>query len=106
MLFRYSLSTIDAITHLNGVQINFHDALFRPQQFDKGSEIDLEAFTYPATTRPEEYILGCLLGDGRGTEFLFLRMLTVPFRCMFNGLIIKAVMLHESTILTGYDGNR
>ena len=55
MFKSYSLSAIDAVTHLDGVEVDFHDAVFRPERLDKNREIDLEAFTCPRRLRPQEH---------------------------------------------------
>ena len=41
------LGTIDAVAHLDAVEIDLHDALLAPYQFDEYGEIDLEALTNP-----------------------------------------------------------
>lgn len=38
-----SIGAIDAVTHLDGIQIDFHDALFRPEDFYQRREIDFKA---------------------------------------------------------------
>ena len=64
VLLSNSLGTIDAIAHLDGVEIDLHDALLGPEEFDEGGEIDLKALAHPAAAWPEEDILGRLLRDG------------------------------------------
>ena len=56
--------TIDARSHFDNVEVNFHDALFRPESLDEEGEVGLHAFAHPRTFRPAEYVLGCLLRDG------------------------------------------
>ena len=65
MLLCHRLGTVDAIPHLNGVEVDLHDALLRPQQFDEHGEVSLKTFPHPRATRPQEHILRRLLRDGR-----------------------------------------
>ena len=61
MLLSNGLGPIDAFAHLDGVEIDLHDALLGPEEFDDCGEIDLKALTHPAAAWPKENILGCLL---------------------------------------------
>ena len=106
VLLGYGLGPIDAVAHLDGVEIDLHDALLGPEEFDECGEIDLKALAHPAATWPQEDILGRLLRDGGGTQLTLLWMLTVALGCMFNGLVVEAVMIIELAILAGYDGHR
>ena len=51
------------------------------------------------------HVLGRLLGNGRGTQFALLWVLTVALGGVLNGFVVEAVMLQESGILTGHNGN-
>jgi len=77
---RHCLGAIDAVTHLDGVEIHFHDAMFRPESLDEDGEICLESLACPRRLGPQEYVLCRLLADGAGTShstllFLFLQRL-------------------------------
>ena len=61
MLLGNSLGAIDAIAHLDGVEIDLHDALLGPEEFDECSEIDLKTLAHPTAAWPEKDILGGLL---------------------------------------------
>ena len=100
MPFSNSVGTIDAIAHLDGVEIDLHDALLRPKQLDKESKISLKALAQPRTAGPKKNVLGSLLADGASSELTFLRMLAVAARSMLNGLEVKAMMLQKTLILT------
>ena len=63
-VFRHSLGTINAVTHLDRVEIDLHDAFLRPEEFDEEREIRLKTFPDPRRLRPEEHILCRLLRDG------------------------------------------
>ena len=67
MIFGTGSYAIDGIAHLDGVEVDFHDALLAPQELDEGCEVDFEAFAGPTAAGPEEPVLGCLLRDGAGT---------------------------------------
>ena len=105
MPLSYSINTIDAIAHLNAVEIDFHDALFAPYQFDKYGEIDLEALTYPRATRPQEHVLGRLLRYGRCAVLTLVGMLNIAHGSLFDGFEVKAMMLLEVSILRGHYGS-
>ena len=47
MVLRHCLGSVDAVTHLYGVEIDFHDALLAPHEFDEEGEIGLETFAHP-----------------------------------------------------------
>lgn len=47
MFLCYGIGTVDAITHLDRVQIDFHDTLLRPHELNQRGEIDLEALPDP-----------------------------------------------------------
>ena len=64
MPFGHRIGTIDAVAHLDGVEIDLHDALLRPEEFYQHREINLETFAQPRTARPKEDVLGRLLTDG------------------------------------------
>ena len=49
VLFGYGLDTIYSVAHLDGVEIDFHDALFAPEEFNEEREISLEPLSH---TRP------------------------------------------------------
>ena len=99
----HGIGSIDAITHLNGVEIDLHDALLAPEEFNKYGEIGLEAFANPRTARPQKDVLGSLLGDGAGTKLAFLRMLPIATGSIFNCFEVEAMMFKETLVLTGHD---
>ena len=99
MILCHRTGAIDAVAHLNAVQIDFDNALLRPHQFDEGGEIDLETLTQPRTTRPEEHVLGRLLRDGTGSVLRLLRVFHIAHGSLLNGLEVETVMLQEASIL-------
>ena len=104
MCFCHGRGPVDAVAHLYRIEIYLHDALLRPKQFDECGEVDLEALARPTAPRPQEYILGRLLRDGRGTELASLWMLPVTLGGMLDGLVVEAVMRHKVGIFAGNDG--
>ena len=52
VLLGNGLGPIDAIAHLDGVEIDLHDALLGPEEFDECGEIDFKAFTHPTAAWP------------------------------------------------------
>ena len=105
MFLRHGLGTIDTVTHLDGVQIHLHDTLLGPHQFDQCREIHLKPFSHPRASWPQENVLCRLLRDCRGSQFPFLRMLTITLGSMFYRLIVKPVVIQELRILTGHHGD-
>lgn len=47
MLFRHGLDAIDAVAHLNGVQVNLHNTLLGPEKLDEEREISFQALADP-----------------------------------------------------------
>ena len=52
MRFGYCRDPVNALAHLDRVEIHLHDALLRPEQFDERGEVDLEALARPAAPWP------------------------------------------------------
>ena len=104
MLLRHSLGPVYAVPHLNGIQIDFHDPVLAPDEFNQGRKIRLQPLAYPTVIRPQKHILSRLLGDGAATP------VTLAGPALLNGctdgLEIKAMMLQVQLILTGNNGNR
>lgn len=99
MFERYGFCTIDAVAHLDGVEIDFHDAMFGPEGLDEDGEIGFECFACPRGSWPEEHVLSGLLADGTGsshpTRFFFL------FQGFFDGIDIESVMVEEVLVFAG-----
>ena len=47
LLLGYGVGSVDAVSHLDGVKVDFHDAFLAPAQFNKDGEIGLESFAHP-----------------------------------------------------------
>lgn len=99
MVLCNSVGTIDAVAHLDAVQVDFHDALLAPQEFDEAGEIDLEALAHPGTAGPEKNVLGRLLRDGGGSVLALVGVLDVAHGGLLDGFEVKAVVLQEAGIL-------
>ena len=98
----YGLGTIDAIAHLDGVEVDFHDALLAPHQFDECCEIGLKPFAHPSAAWPQEHVLGRLLADGAGTQLAFV-VLTVALGSLLDGLEVEAMVGEETLVFAGDD---
>ena len=59
-----AFGTINAFAHLNHVEVNLHNALFRPESLNQEGEIGFHAFAHPRAFGPAEYVFGGLLRDG------------------------------------------
>lgn len=94
------LGAIDAGSHLDGVEVDFKDALFGPHQFDQHGEIGFEAFAYPAVSGPEEDIFYGLLADGAGAAVATSRAALLDGFPYLYG--IKPVVVVKAGILRGY----
>ena len=105
MLFGHRRDAVDAFAHLYRIEVDLHDALLGPEEFDEGGKVDLKAFARPAAPWPKEHVLGCLLRDGAGTKLTLLRVLPITDGSILNGLVVEAVMVHEVGIFAGDDGH-
>lgn len=99
MVFGHCVGTIDAVAHLDAVQVDLHDALLAPQEFDEAGEIHLEALAYPGAAGPEENVLGRLLRNGGGSVLALVGVLDVAHGGLLDGFEVKAVVLQEAGIL-------
>lgn len=99
----YGFYTIDARSHLYGIQIDFHDTSLVPHPFYQQGEVRLESLACPGGMRPEECVLGSLLADGAApsASLAFLGFLA----SLLDGLEVKAIVLGEELVLAGNDGN-
>ena len=104
MLLSYSFGPIDAIPHLNGIQIYLHDAMLVPQEFYQDGEIRFKTLAHPGALWPEKHILGCLLGDGASSA------ITLSAGSLGHSIAylleIKTSVVKESLILTGHHRHR
>lgn len=66
----HGFHTIDAVAHLHGVEIHFHDPLLAPNKFYQHREICLKTFPHPTVTWPQKHIFGGLLRYGAGAPLL------------------------------------
>ena len=93
------LYAIDAVAHLNGIQIHFHDALLAPDVLDEEGEVGLQTLAHPAVARPQEHILGGLLRDGAGTAFAATAQGFEPGQIdLFE---VEAMVLFKQVVLAG-----
>ena len=66
---RHGFCSIDTVAHLDGIEIDFHNAMLRPEGLDEDGEIDFEGFACPRRSWPKKYVFGCLLADGTGPSY-------------------------------------
>ena len=104
MVFGYCIYAIDSVAHLDGVEVDFHNALLAPDELDECGEISLKSFAYPRPARPEEHVLGCLLSDGAGTQFAF-APLHITLGSLLDGIIVETVVQQKALVLAGHDGH-
>lgn len=98
---RHGVGTIDALPHLDGIEIDLHDALLAPNGLYQEGEIGLEALAQPAAVLPQEHVAGRLLTDGAGAP-LPLALLGLDLG-LLDLLQIKALVLEEQVVLAGHD---
>lgn len=98
MMLRTSLHAVDAIAHLYGVEIDFHDALLAPHQFDEKGEVCLKPLAHPTAARPQEDILRRLLRDGAAT--MDSSAIDVVSCGLLYGVHVEPMMKKKTLILT------
>ena len=96
----HRIGTIDAPPHLDGVEIDLHNALLAPNFLDQEGEIGLQALAQPRPFLPQEHVTGRLLADGACTA-LSLAFLGLEL-CFLYLLKVKAAMLQEQVVLAGH----
>ena len=103
MLLRHGFHAIDAVAHLDAVEIDFHDALFRPEQLDQYGEIGLEALAHPRTRGPEKHVFRRLLRDGATAQAA--SALHALHQRVADGLGVETAVDIKLLILRGDDGH-
>ena len=94
---RHGISAVNPAPHLDGIEINFHDALFAPDFLNQESEISLQAFSQPGTLLPQEHVAGRLLADGaRAPLTLAFPSLKLSFLNLFQ---VKTAVFKEQIVL-------
>ena len=53
----HGVGTIDALAHLDGVEIDLHDAFLAPDFLNQKGEISLQALTQPRPVLPQEDVV-------------------------------------------------
>ena len=100
----HSFGTIDAIAHLDAIEIHLHDTLLRPKKFDEHGEIDLKTFAHPGRSGPQEDIFGGLLRYGASpTTLLSIQSLA---QGIANGFSVKSIMLHKTLVFATHHRTR
>ena len=94
MILSHSIHAIDAVAHLDTVEIHLHDTLLAPHHLNEEGEIHLKSLASPGATRPKEDILGSLLTDGGGT--MHLAATSIILGCTLDGIEVKSMMFQES----------
>ena len=84
------LCPVNAVAHLYGVEVDLHDSLFTPEEFNEEREVCLQSLSHPRSSRPEEHIFCSLLTDSACTSLSFMSF--VVFNSLLNGIEVKAVM--------------
>ena len=69
IVLRGGLGTVNPRPHFYDIQIDFHDALLRPESLNQKGVVGLKPFADPRASGPAEHILGRLLRDGAATAF-------------------------------------
>lgn len=105
MLSGHGIDAIDALPHFNGIKVDFHDALLRPDELDKNGEVGFESLAQPGTARPEEDVLCRLLTDGAATEGI-VATFHVTLGSFLNGVVVESVVQQEPLVLAGHDSYR
>ena len=104
MLLGNCFGAINAVPHLDAVEIDFHDALFAPKELDEDGEIRLQSLAKPTHFGPEKDVLGGLLRDSAaatealaGTAFL-------------EGFVdfdeVEAIVVQKALVLACHHGHR
>ena len=104
MLFGHRLRPVDARSHLDGIEVYLHDALFAPEEFDKDGEIRLDTFSYEIGLWPEEDVFCCLLRDGAGPSAV--GMCLVVLYGIAYGLCVETMVQEEKLVLAGHHRHR
>ncbi len=105
VVFGASLDAVYAVAHFDGVEINLHDALLAPKQFDEGGEINLETFAHPRPPGPQKNVLGRLLRDGARAIFLGASGCQIALGGGADGLEVETMMKQKAGILAGHHGH-
>ncbi len=92
---------IDAVAHLDAVEVDLHDALLAPYILDEHCEIGLKALAHPAVSRPQKHVLGRLLADGAGAA---LPAAAAALEIGAGNLLgVEAVVLEKTVVFAGHD---
>ena len=94
---------VDAVAHLDGVEVDLHYALLAPHQLDEGGEVSLQPFPHPCAARPEEHVLGRLLRDGARAHLALALAPDVVLGGLLYGAEVEAVVRKELGVLAGHD---
>lgn len=100
VLLGHGLHAVDAVAHLDGVEIDLHDALLAPKSLDEESEVGLQALAQPRAALPQKHVLGRLLRDGAAATQP-LAVVEVLQGGLLDGFVVEAVVLHEALVLAG-----
>ena len=104
VLLRYSFGPIDAVTHFDGVEIDFHDAFLAPDELNQDGKVGFQALTNPAGIWPEKDVLGCLLADGAAASVAFAGASFLHRLVDFDE--VEAVVGEETLVLACHNGDR
>src|SRR3546814_16252055 len=93
------ICTKGADAGLGYVEIDLHDPVLAPEQFDQHREPRLQAFAHPGPALPQKGVLGGLLADSGAAPKL--APLPVALDGLADRLQIKDTMAAEARILGG-----
>src|SRR3954470_5088625 len=108
MLVKVSLrggfGSVNPITHLDDIQVNFHDALLTPAHFNQRSKIYFEALSHKAAHWEEKSVFSSLLRNGGSASgfwmLSFLLTLIILHRFSY-GFEIETMMPKEILVFGG-----
>lgn len=100
MLLSYGFGSIDAVAHLDGIEVDLHDAFLAPDEFDEHGEVGFQPLAHPAWLRPEEHILGRLLTDSAAAAVAFARATFLQSLVYLDE--VESVVREEPLVFAGH----
>ena len=97
-------NAIGAATEINLVQIKLEDLLLGEGALDADGEDNLLQLALHGLVARQKEVLGDLLGDGRGTDFVAARTADIGDDGAQDALNVEAAMLIEVLVLGGDEG--
>ena len=97
IVLRGGLGTVNPRPHFNDIQIDFHDALLRPESLNQKGVVGLKPFADPRASGPAEHILGRLLRYSAAAAMPPATLALVNYRV--DGNHIEAAVPEEIVVL-------